>query len=239
MTFIVARRSEIQNGSVQITDLFPNQSQANLVNDPKPQGPYYVRVPVFGTEFGRIPTLRDTNNAISFNGVGVGLVSYLLVHIENKLNGQAITVVQAIDCANEIISKVRNGNKMEADDLNKVIQGNVNAQSDFDGSTPTNSTGEVSHVLRILSGESYSVPKGTAIQDAQSVYIPVVGDSNFKNDIRVLVENDRSWKTSFDEGVLKGLTTVQDAVKGDLFAGVRSTSPLLTVYKNDGTLYVG
>jgi len=239
MTFIVARRSEIQNGSVQITDLFPNQSQTNLVNDPKPQGPYYVKTPVFGTEFGSIPRLIDTNNVITFSGVGLGLVSYLLIHTENKLSGGAITVAEAIDCVTEIIAKVRNGNKLEADDLNKVIQNNVNAQSDFDGSTATNSTGEVSHVLRILSGESYSVPNGTAIQDAQSNYIPVVGDSNFKNDIRVLVENDRSWKTSFSEGVLKGLTTVQDQVNGDLFAGVRSTSPLLTVYNNDGTLYVG
>ena len=55
--------------------------------------------------------------------------------------------------------------------------------------------------------------------------------------MRTLVERDSSWKISFSEGSLAGLTSVRDAVNGDLFAGVRSTSPLLTVYNDDGTLY--
>ena len=43
MPYIIARRPEIQNGSVQITDLFPNESQRNLVNDPRGQGPFLCK----------------------------------------------------------------------------------------------------------------------------------------------------------------------------------------------------
>ena len=236
MTFIIARREEIQNGSVQITDLFPNQSQRNLVNDPKPQGPFQVRVPVFGTEFGKIPKLIAKNDERKFDGEGLGLVSYILVHIENGNNNDALTIGQAKDVVSDIIATVRNGGKLESADLDQIVQNNVNAQSDFDGAG-SNSSGEVSHILRLLSGESYTVPNGTLIQDGAGNYVPVVGDYFFGDNIRRLVQNDRSWKTSLDQGELKGLTTVQDLVNGDLFAGVRSTSPMLTVYNSDGSLY--
>jgi hypothetical protein len=236
MTFIIARREEIQNGSVQITDLFPHQSQRNLVNDPKPQGPFQVRVPVLGTEFGSIPKLIAKGNERSFDGEGLGLVSYILVHIEDGANGDALTLDQAKGIVSDIISAVRGGTKLEIADLTAIIKAQVNAGSDFDG-FGGNSSGEVSHILRILSGESYKVPNGTSIQDAQGNYIPVVGDYFFGNNIRRLVQNDMSWKTSIAQGQLRAFTTVKDPVHGDLFAGVKSTSPMLSIYNSDGSLY--
>ena len=78
---------------------------------------------------------------------------------------------------------------------------------------------------------------GVAVQTAGGVFAPVIAPGTLGTTMRTLVPNDSSWKISFSEGVLGGLVGAQNANRA--FAGVKSATPLLTVYNDDGTIYAG
>lgn len=236
MPFIIARRSEIQNGSVQVTDLFPNDSQRNLVNDPKGQGPFYVRVANIGSTGPSRPIIKvNADTSTEFLREAKGLVAYLVANIEADPNGaaDALTIAEAEQIADGLLTRVRAGQSLTAVNVNAVCDG-VSAAS---GIGQGNSTATLTDILSILAGEEYTVAGGIPVQAANGTFAAVVGPGVLGSTMRTLVPNDASWKISFSEGSLRSLTTVRDAVNGDLFAGVRSTSPLLTVYNNDGSIY--
>lgn len=247
MPYIIARRPEIQNGSVQITDLFPNDSQRNLVNDPVGQGPFYVRIPNTGLVGSSRAVLKvNSDNSIEFLRSCDGLLAYLIAHVEvnpggNAGAGPALTITQAETAVANIISEVESGNALTIAVINGILTaadvGNGATDLDSGSVVGSNSTGSLSEVLAILSGETYTINGGVAVQDLNGVKAPVVAPGTLGSTVRTLVPNDSSWKISFSEGALQGLTTVRDAVNGDFFAGVQSTAPLLTVYNDDGTLY--
>jgi len=247
MPYIIARRPEIQNGSVQITDLFPNDSQRNLVNDPVGQGPFYVRTANLGQSGSLRPVIRvNADNSTEFLRRCDGLVAYLVANVEvnpggNGGAGPALTISQAETAVENIMARVRAGSTLAIGDINAILTAADvgNGATDLDGASvvDSNSTGSLVEVLAILAGESYVINAGVSVQDVNGAKVIVVAPGTLGSTMRTLVQNDSSWKISFSEGALASLTTVRDAVEGDLFAGVRSTSPLLTVYNNDGSLY--
>lgn len=244
MPFILARRSEIQNGSVQITDLFPNATQANLVNDPRPQGPFYVRVPNIGAT-GRARPIIKTNSdgSLEFLTQCNGLVAYLIANVEANggIAGPALTVPLAEVAAENILARVRDGQTLEINDINAILSDAdvANAPTDLDGASVagSSSTGDLSEVLAILAGENYIINAGVAIQTAGGLKAAVIAPGTLGSTMRTLVPNDSSWKISFSEGVLSGLVGAQNTNLA--FAGVKSATPLLTVYNDDGSIYVG
>lgn len=236
MPFILARRSEIQNGSIQITDLFPNVSQRNLVNDPVGQGPFYVRVANTGSTGRTRPFIKtNADGALEFLQSCNGLVAYLIANVEADPNNaaDALTVPEAEEIATGILDRVRDGATLTLANINDVCDG-VSAASGLDQG---NSTGSVAEILSILAGEDYTVNGGVPIQDAVGNFAPVIAPGTLGTTMRTLVHNDSSWKISFSEGSLGGLAGAQDPKKS--FAGVNSATPLLTVYNDDGTIYAG
>lgn len=236
MPFILARRSEIQNGSIQITDLFPNVSQRNLVNDPAGQGPFYVRVANIGATGRTRPLIKvNSDNSLEFLTRCNGLVAYLIANVEADPGGgaDALTVVEAEEIADGILARVRAGQTLTLADINAVCDG-VSAGSGLDQG---DSTGSVSSTLSILAGEEYTVNAGVPIQDAGGDFVNGIDPGTLGTTMRSLVPNDSSWKISFSEGVLGGLIGAQNA--NQAFAGVKSATPLLTVYNDDGTIYAG
>ena len=243
MPFILARRAEIQNGSIQITDLFPNATQSNPGIDPRPQGPFYVRVANIG-DIGRTRPIIKTNDdgSLSFLTRCNGLVAYLIANVEadHGAAANALTIPQAEEAASQILARVQGGLKLEVGDVNTILSGAqvVNAATFLDGDgNASDSTGKISEVLAILAGEDYIVAAGTPIQDAAGAFQNGINPGTLGTTMRTLVPNDSSWKISFSEGVLGGLTGAQDVKKA--FAGVKSATPLLTVYNDDGTIYAG
>jgi len=243
MPFILARRSQIQNGSIQITDLFPNVSQRNLVNDPVGQGPFYVRVPNIGATGRTRPFIKtNADGSLEFLQSCNGLVAYLLANVEADFGGAAdsLTVPQAEAAATLILGRAQAGQTLQVADINTILSGVavVNAATDLDGAAVgSDSTGSVAEVLAILAGEDYTVNGGVPIQDLNGAFAPVIGAGTLGTTMRTLVHNDSSWKISFSEGTLGGLAGAQDPKKA--FAGVNSATPLLTVYNDDGTIYAG
>ena len=125
MPFIIARRSEIQNGSIQITDLFPNASQRNLVNDPVGQGPFYVRVPNIGATGRKRPFIKtNADNSTEFLQDCDGLVAYLIANVEAAPNGaaDALTIPEAEEIADGILTIARSGGSLTLAEINKVIR---------------------------------------------------------------------------------------------------------------------
>ena len=75
------------------------------------------------------------------------------------------------------------------------------------------------------------------IEKLSGVKAIVVAPGYLGMSMRKLVPNDSSWKISFSERTLGGLVSYQPVNLA--FAGVKATTPLLTVYNDDGTIYAG
>ena len=236
MPFILARRSEIQNGSIQITDLFPNATQSNPGIDPRPQGPFYVRVANIGATGRTRPFIKtNTDDSLEFLQSCNGLIAYLIANVEADPNGDAdaLTIPEAEEIADGLMTRVRAGQTLQLADINAVCNG-VSAGSGLDQG---DSTGTVVSVLSILAGEAYTVNGGVPIQDAGGDFVNGIDPGTLGTTMRTLVANDSSWQISFSEGTLAGLVANQPV--NLQFAGVKSTTPLLTVYNDDGTIYAG
>lgn len=233
--YVVARRKEIQNGSVMVTDLFPNKSQLNPTIDPSGQSPLYIKTPIVGKTVKLVTPVAGT---VKFRLKAQGLVPFLIKNVQHG-DGGTLSIKEASDAVDAIMVAVRAGSALTENSINKILEdatNNVLTVLD-DGAGNSASVATVEDILRILSGETYEVAEGTAVEVANAFVPDLSHRLGFKKDQKHLVAGDDSWVISFREGGLKGLTSVQDAVKGDLFAGVRSTSPLLTVYVSDGTLF--
>ena len=59
--------------------------------------------------------------------------------------------------------------------------------------------------------------------------------SYFQNDVLHPVDGDSSWLVSLEEGCLSGLASLQDPDVG--FAGVKTATPIVTVYNANGSLF--
>lgn len=213
MPYIVSRVAGQQNGSVQIHDLFINKTQKNLANDPSAQSPVHVRIPVWGAEFGKIPALATSGANVTFATSASGVLAYILRRVDDGA-GDALTVGAAVGVTNGIKGIVEAGGAITLAVLNGLVPG------DFDGAgVGSNSTGDVEELVRIISGESYNVPAGTAIQDAGGL-IAVLADDYFASNVKRLVENDLSWRTSLQSGAIRAYVNNQT----------------ITLYEADGSL---
>lgn len=229
--YLVARREEVQNGSVMVTDLSPNESQRNASIDPPASGPIYVRQIDLGTRGSFRAQLSTNAGVVSFARDSKGLVPYLLNNIQVGNAGPALTLAQAREIAGLIISEVRTGGTLGLVELNNII-GGVAVGATL---TANLSTGSVANVLRVLAGETYLVTTGSVVEEAGAFIPDVNTDARFQNDVRHPVNGDSSWAVSAEEGTLAGLSSAQDADKG--FAGVLTADPIVTIYNADGSLF--
>ena len=188
--YIIPRRTDLDNMNLQVTDLWPNTSQRNSSIDPPGQSCYIgaclqtaglTQTDVNSWKGGSKNTLLrnaiDAIIAMDTTGGGndvqatptptFGLSSYLRerVHAGGILAAAAapFTVAQAITAANAITALVEAGSALTLAGINTVLSAVV-AGTDLNGAAGfSKSFGAVEEVLRILSGEVYSVPRYTII----------------------------------------------------------------------------
>jgi len=219
--YLVARSASVQNGSVQITDLFPNQSQINTALDPQGAGPIYVRQVDLGVQGPYRAVLTEAaDGSISISRTAKGLVPYLLKNVQVGADGPAFTLAEATTAATALVARVRAGGALS------LVNINTDLASGAAGATLTanNSTGSIASLLRVLAGETYLVAAGSTIQDDEGDFTPDLNaDDLFQQDVRHTVENDDSWQISFDEGSIGGLVereiiSVYVATTGAIYA---------------------
>jgi len=152
MPYICLARADLPDGTVQILDLKPNDSQRNLIYDGYGQSRYVNRV---------------QDEVVPFTGAGVttkttrGLKSYLVDRVEplpNSIGATEWTAAHQTAVATAITTRLDAGQTMTLADVNAAIQATF-PLSDFDGAG-SNSTGVLTELLAVLAGRGYGLPAG-------------------------------------------------------------------------------
>lgn len=226
MPFICLRRTDIPNGTLQITDLWPNASQRNQSIDPQPQGPRYQSAPVTNTV-----VLSSTGATQRFFATAQsGLAAYLVANVATGA-GAALTPAQATTAATNLITRMRSGLVMALADINTILA----AAAAGSALTAGGSTGAVTDVLRILSGATYTVPAGTVVQVPVSTFNPqadptAFNASNFNfNTYKDILVSDSSFYVSLAEGQIDGFSSSTFSYRGTAGAAI-------VVYDNAGAV---
>lgn len=231
MPYLVATRNYIQNGAVQVKDLWPSISQRNLVNDPQGTGPVYVH----SWSYGDVPHLRNTTTT-SFVKDCVGLTGYLMKNIQviqddgdggteprgtTEGTYDVLTTQEATTFAKRIFDYVARGWDLNAGDLNEILTDDIidnGVQQSVFGEEISSSTGVLSEIIRIVAGEKYVIPAGTVIQTIEegegtyySFTVDVASTAGFAPKTCLsLIQGDSSWEQSLAGGDLSKFTIMTE-----------------------------
>ena len=225
MPYVLPRRTDLQDGAIQIKDLYFNKSQYKATIEPYPQGPLYVRASDLNITGHTAPMIVSNGDARSFLRDTHGLLAYVLVYVDN--DGIALTKAQASEVVYAIQQELVDGNAL--DNIETIVE-NINGDYNFNG--------EVLDVLRILSGDQFDFSAGVTFQDGDGNYVMPMGVGSFStpND-RKLINGDTTWETSLASGELyKYSNTITKYAGKTQKDSAQNIIPLISVYKNDGTL---
>lgn len=230
MPFICLRRTDIPNGVLQITDLWPNRSQANPAIDPKPQGPRYIRHVT--TETVILASTGGDQRYIAAQKDG--LAGYLIANVQaTGAGGDALTPTEADTAAAALIAAMRAGSTLDLTAINVILAAAGGAGTELTNDGGSISTGVVTDVLRILAGCHYYVPAGTVVQTTGPIFnaqsSPASWNAaNFDFDTFTdVLAMDSSFYTSLAMGKINGFTSAS-------FRYRSTTGAALVVYSDSG-----
>jgi len=152
MPYICLRRTDIPDGTLQVLDLSPNESQRNLIYDPPGQTKYIDRV--------QNDTVSVTASLTA--GTYKGLAAYLLDNVKSATTnaGHHLTAAHANTMANNIITNLLDaGIACDAAAINAQLGA-------VDAATVITTVGSVADVLKILAGAEYVLPVGSGASTA-------------------------------------------------------------------------
>ena len=217
MPFICKRRADIQNGILQITDLWPNKSQANAVIEPRPQGPRYINAPITNT----VVLGTTGGNQRQFAAAYVGLSAYLVANVQSAgAGGNALTPVEADAASAAIIAAMVAGTAQTLAAINVLLAAAGGAGTELTSLGGSISTGVVTDVLRILAGATYTVPSGTVVNTGGNVFNPQAGvaawnAANFNfNTFTDVLAMDSSFYVSLAQGQINGFSAATFTYRG-------------------------
>lgn len=220
MPYIIMRRTDIPDGTLQVVDLKPNTSQKHGTIDPGLGQSGYVKnialnQTVATTGAGPILTLRNY----------CGLGAYLIDHVENAAAGEALTAAQANTASAAIILRAQLGQSLTLANIDAaLVAAGAGAGT---GLAAGNSTGSLADVLSILQGSKYMLPGGSQVEDAGNLFDPTVHGS-FEYRTRVYYKTG-DFNISNGAGILSRL-------KSPDFEHLGYQAPAVAVYANDGSL---
>jgi len=219
MPFIAMRRTDIPNGVLQVLDLWPNTSLRNLIYDPPGQTKYVNRL------------VNDTLAPLVANRTTAeytGLAAYLIDHVEDDVANVSITVAVANATANALITRVNSGLTVTLANVNTALTANGVANAGAGTQLNANgSNGVLVDVLKIIAGGQYVLPAGSLVGN---VGVPASLGAFIPGTYRDTYDTG-ALAISFGEGSLAVYTSA-------VFDYLGTTGAALTVYANDGTLYV-
>lgn len=230
MPFICLARTDIPDSTLQITDLWPNKSQANAVTDPSPVGPKYINAPVTNNV-----VLTTAGDVKTFTAAKEGLAAYILVNVQQDgVGGLAVTPTQANVVAAAILVRMRAGLSLDLAAINVILAAACGAGTELTSAGGSLSTGAVADVLRILSGTPFTVPAGTQIQEAGPLFHaqaqPAFNASCFDAAFHDVLPTDSSFYQSLSFGKIAGFKAASFTYRGVIGSA-------LTVYDDAGGVY--
>ena len=212
--YICRVRSDIPAGTMQVTDLHPNTSQASAVYSPV-------------TQSGYVPAIaeNDTVSALTANATVAehkGLAAYLIANVIAN-GGVTITVTQANDTADAIVALAVAGSAVTLAAVNAaLVAAGAIAGTELNAN---GSTGELSAVLKILGGGKFTLPSGSIVGNLAAG--SALGE--FNNDSYRQFYVTGSLQLSSGEGVLSKLASSSFSYKG-------TAGRAVVVYDNDGNV---
>ena len=126
----------------------------------------------YGIQNDTVAVTAVGGGAFDLNTDTYGLAAYLIDNVNNVTGDLSLNANQANGIAARILARVAAGSSLTLADINTAIRAEgagggvaVGAGSTLDGAVAhgTFSTGSVTEVLRILSGEAYMVPAGAHV----------------------------------------------------------------------------
>ena len=220
MPHIGLKRDDIPDGTLQVLDLDPNESQRNhpyeLVGQTK-----YVNAPRNDiVEVSAGPTIVTTRQA-------QGLAAFFLTTIDDG-GGASLTKAEAEANAAAVLTLVGYGSLTTA--ASDIDVATVNAAI-----TGTLTAGQHASMMTILAGRTYTVPSGVQVEAAGAFAVsPAVGAAGGPSFGEFRPTYDTGALTiSFGQGKINGF------MQNDFeYQGVGGThGEAVVVYNDDGTVY--
>jgi len=223
--YIVVRRTDIPNGTLQVLDLSPNESQRNLVYDPPGQTKYLNRF-----QNDTVLTVVGSGGSIRARGDLKGIGAYLIDHVEAGGLGAgvaAFTATQANAAAAALVAIANAGTALTLITVNAALSGIV-ALTELTNAGLSASTGSLEELLRIMAGAEYIVPNGSLLDTNGSTFNPIVSGSFSAGAERLDIATGY-FMLSLNGGELAELKSSQFTYKG-------VTGAAVAIYSNTGAV---
>lgn len=231
MPYLLPARLDIPNETIQVLDLWPNESQRNLTLDPRGETCYVRNIenPDIAANVAAGPPVAATADI-------VGLAAYLIGNIDTTAGaGSAVfSAAEAETAADGIVAIANAGTALDKAAIDGVLAGVV-AGTTIDAG---GSTGVVEEVIAVLAGRVYTITAGTDISDGAGNFAGRVGSFNAADAV-IKVEDTGQFQISLAKGNLEKYTRATFTYIGSQTAAVgpaNGIGPALTVYDDDGTV---
>lgn len=222
MPYLVMRRTDIPNGTLQVVDLKPNTSQHSFVYDPGDGQTGYIRnIPASDT-VAYVDVAGDDLTTAVFSG----MAAYLLDNVEDAVSSESVTPAVANQAAADIAAAAASGSAMDIASVNALlVAAGAGAGTELDGN---NSTGVLSEFLSVLGGAVYTLPAMSPINLAGVFNTDRSGDFDSEPAVRYYYQTG-AFNISNGEGNLFGMKQADFEYLGVAGAAI-------VVYADDGTL---
>lgn len=167
--YVVMRRTDIPEGTLQMLDLWPNTSQRNAVLTPPRGQTGYVRnipLPLIASSVSAGPPVLATAELH-------GVASYLVGNIDTGAGagGAPFTGAEADLAADGLRLIAQAGTVLDLAAVNAVLAGVVAGTT----LTAGGSTGTLAGLLATMAGRDWVIPTGSALSDGAGAFAGSVG----------------------------------------------------------------
>jgi len=221
--FLMMRRTDIPDGVLQVMDLWPNTSSKNYIYPPGlGQTGYIHNIPDAAADgsVGGGPTFTVTADV-------TGVSAYLLGNIDTggAPGGAPFTGAEADAATAGLVAIAQAGTVLDAAAVDSVLAGVVGGTSLSGGG----STGVLSELLSVMAGNIWRISAGEDLATGGAKNAAQQG--NFEAGV---------YKQLYDIGQFKvsNLNGNVSLLKSASFTYDNMTGAAVTVYAEDGTLYV-
>jgi hypothetical protein len=220
MPYLVMKRDDIPDGTLQVLDLDPNESLRNTPYEPFGQTKYVNQVK------NDTVVLAGTDPIVTVGELS-GLAAFFVTQLDDG-GGDALTAAEANANATAVLGLLAYGDLSAA--AGSLALATVNAAI-----TGTLTGTQHRQMLEILAGRTYTVPSGTQVEASGSFDVsPAVGaEGGPVFGVYRPTYDTGALTVSFAEGKISGF------LRNDFtYQGVGgSNGEALVVYNDDGTLY--
>lgn len=222
MPHIILKRSDIPAGTLQVLDLFPNESQRNLIYDAPGQTKYVDPV------VRELPAVQNVAGVITTIAAVSGLEAWFLANVDDG-GGASLTPAECVQNATDVLGLLQFGNLAAA--AGALTLAAINGAL----TTGAITAGQLQAILDVLAGQTFTIPRGVQIEAAGALNVqPAIGADGgpFYGEIRRIYDTS-ALVLSVNTGELSGYLDT-----GFEYQGVGgSNGEAVAVYNDDGTLF--